>query len=244
MLARQARAGAGTGGGVLARVRVNVPDLPGVLGKVASAIGGAGGDIVKLDVLESETGRALDDVFLQVRDLGQAERVRDLLTALPGVYVLGLQVGVPPVGGHSELELVAQVMDGVTTDGPQRGARTLVDGAPGALGADWASLISFGPDDSPGPVLAASPLAPPPDDITLIAPRRLAALTLRPAGSDQPYLGVALVPLGRAPLGLLLVRETGPQFHRTELWRLEQLGRLLGAVLPGVPIGSELARSR
>jgi hypothetical protein len=40
-----------------------------------------------------------------------------------------------------------------------------------------------------------------------------------------------LVPLGQAPLGLVLVRETGPDFHRSELWRLEQLGKVLGAAL-------------
>ncbi len=227
---------------MLARLRVNVPDLPGTLGKVASVIGVAGADIVKLDVLENETGRALDDVFIEVRGAELAERVRDQLAALPGVYVIGLQIGLPPVGGHADLELVAQVMDGQAFDGPERAARTLVDGAPGALGADWAALVWFEPDDSPGPVLAVSPQAPGPGQVRVVAPRRLGALRMRPPGSSEPYGGAALMPLGRAPLGLILVREAGPQFHRTELWRLEQLGRLLGGALTGSNLQTMPAR--
>ena len=211
---------------MLARLRISVPDLPGSLGKVASAIGLAAADIVKVDVLESEAGRALDDVFVEVRDPAQVERVRDHLLRVSGVRVTGVQVGVPPAGGHTDLELVAQVMEA-----PDRGVRTLVDGAPGALGADWAAVLGFDEHGAPGPVVALSPGAPGEDHVVVVAPRRLAALRMTPPGADEPYGGTALLPLGHAPLGLVLVRETGPEFHRTELWRLEQLGKVLGAAL-------------
>jgi hypothetical protein len=207
-------------------LRISVPDLPGSLGKVASAIGGAGGDIVKVDVLESEAGRALDDVFVEARDAAAVDRVRDHLLGMSGVRVVGVQVGVPPVGGHTDLELVAQVMDA-----PDRGLRTLVDGAPGALGADWSAVITFDEHGAPGEVAAVSPGSPGPDHVVVVAPRRLATLRMTPPGAAQPYGGAALVPLGQAPLGLVLVRETGPDFHRSELWRLEQLGKVLGAAM-------------
>jgi hypothetical protein len=211
---------------VLARLRISVPDLPGSLGKVASAMGLAGADIVKVDVLESEAGRALDDVFVEIRDASQVDRVRDHLLGMPGVRVTGVQVGVPPAGGHTDLELVAQVMDA-----PDRGMRTLVDGAPGALGADWAAVITFDDFGAPGEVAAISPGAPGADHVVVVAPRRPAALRMTPPGADEPYGGTALIPLGGTPLGLVLVRQTGPEFHRSELWRLEQLGRVLGAAL-------------
>ncbi len=214
------------GGQVLARLRISVPDLPGSLGKVASAIGLAGGDIVKVDVLESEAGRALDDVFVELRDAAQVERVRDHLLGVFGVRVTGTQVGVPPAGGHTDLELVAQVMDA-----PQRGLRTLVDGAPGALGADWAAVLGFDELGAPGDVVVVSPGSPGPAHVVVAAPRRLAALRMAPPGATEPYGGTALVPLGPAPLGLVLVRQAGPEFHRLELWRLEQLGKVLGGVL-------------
>jgi hypothetical protein len=213
---------------VLARLRISVPDLPGSLGKVASAIGLAAADIVKVDVLESEAGRALDDVFVEVRDGSHVDRVRDHLLGVSGVRVAGMQLGVPPAGGHTDLELVAQVIQA-----PERGVRTLVDGAPGALGADWAAVLGFDELGAPGQVAAISPGAPGVDHVVVVAPRRLAALRMTPPGAQEPYGGTALVPLGDAsvPLGLILVRETGPDFHRTELWRLEQLGKVLGAAL-------------
>lgn len=214
---------------MLARLRISVPDLPGSLGKVASAIGLAGADIVKVNVLESEAGRALDDVFVEVRDAGQVDRLRDHLVGMPGVRVTGVQVGVPPAGGHTDLELVAQVMDA-----PERGVRTLVDGAPGALGADWAAVITFDDHGAPGEVAAVSVGCPGPDHVVVATPRRPATLRMTPPGADEPYGGTALIPLGAAPLGLILVRQTGPEFHRSELWRLEQLGRLLGAALSAI----------
>ena len=34
---------------------------------------------------------------------------------------------------------------------------------------------------------------------------------------------------------LVLVRETGPEYHRSELWRLSQIGSVVGTVLPIEP---------
>lgn len=212
---------------MLARLRVSIPDLPGALGRVASAIGAAGGDIERVDVLESGSGRALDDVVVEVRDAAHAARVRDHLLGVAGVRVTGVQLGMPPSSGHTDLELVAQVMDNVG-----RGLRTLVDGAPAALGVDWAALLAFSDAGAPQEVLAVSPRAPGEDHVVVVAPRRLASLRMTPPGATEPYGGTALVPLGRVLIGLVLVREGGPEFHRSELWRLEQLGKVLGAVLP------------
>jgi len=52
-----------------------------------------------------------------------------------------------------------------------------------------------------------------------------------PDGADvRPATGAALVPLGGSPLGLLLVRDAGLGFHRSELWRLAQLGSVVGTI--------------
>ncbi len=40
-----------------------------------------------------------------------------------------------------------------------------------------------------------------------------------------------LVPIGNGPLGLLLVRQEGVDFHRSELYRLAQVGSVLGSVM-------------
>lgn len=213
---------------MLARIRISVPDRPGSLGSVASAIGSAGGDIAKVDVLESEAGRALDDVFVTVRDPEQLARVTKQLDSVPGVTVVGSQHPAPPITGHADLELLAQVLAR-----PERGPQTLVDGAPGALGADWGALLEYGPDGAMQAVVALSPSSPAAEHITVTVPLRLTSVQLTPPGADAPYGGAALVPVG-SDIGLLLVRTDGPPFHQSELWRLGQIGDIAATALAGL----------
>jgi hypothetical protein len=211
---------------VLARVRISVPDRPGALGGLASAIGAVGADIVKVDVLENEAGRALDDVYVRVRDADHLGKLTAHLGAMIGVSVVGSQHHVPPLTGHADLELLGQVLYR-----PGRGLQTLVDGAPGALGADWGALVEYGGDGSPSEVIATSSTCPGPEYVALSAALRLTAVRIRPPGADEPYVGAVLVPLGPEPIGLVLVRETGPPFHPSELWRLGQIGQIIGNAL-------------
>jgi hypothetical protein len=218
---------------VLARLRISVPDRPGSLGRVTSAIGSSGGDIAKVDVLESETGRALDDVFVTVRDAAHLDRLTRTVGGLPGVTIVGVQHPAPPATGHTDLELVQQVLSQ-----PGRALRTLVDGAPGALGADWAALLEFDADGAQSAVLATSIRAPQPETISVAAPLRLGGVRVLDPATDQPYSGAALVPLTGTYVGLLLVRESGVDFHRTELWRFGPLGAIVGpAVTASVTAG-------
>jgi ACT domain len=214
---------------MLARVRLSVPDRPGSLGMVTSAIGGTGANIVKIDVLESESGRALDDVFVVVRDVAHLTAVRGRLAGAAGVIVTGTQYPAPPVTGHADLELVDQVLSR-----PERGLQTLVDGAPHAFGADWGALIEFGPDAMMLGVLVLSATAPGPESVVVTSPSRLASIRITPPGADTPYGGAALVPIGSGPLALVLVRVEGPEFHRSELWRVGQVGQIVGTVLAPV----------
>jgi len=50
----------------LFRLQITLPDRPGSLGAVASAIGFAGGDIRGLVVLKSEAGTGFDDVTVAI----------------------------------------------------------------------------------------------------------------------------------------------------------------------------------
>jgi hypothetical protein len=196
---------------------------------VTSAIGSASADIVKIDVLESESGRALDDVFVVVRDVAHLNTVRDRLNAAAGVNVTGLQYPAPPATGHADLELVDQVLSR-----PERGLQTLVDGAPHAFGADWGALIEYGPDAAVLGVLAVSVSSPGPENVVVTSPSRLASIRMTPPGASAPYGGAALVPIGSGPLALVLVRVEGPEFHRSELWRVGQVGQIVGTVLAPV----------
>jgi ACT domain-containing protein len=47
-------------------VRIGLPDRPGALGLVASRIGAVGGDIVAINILEREDGRAIDEFVVEI----------------------------------------------------------------------------------------------------------------------------------------------------------------------------------
>lgn len=211
---------------MLVRLRLRVRDRPGTLGQVASALGVAGADISRIEVLESESGRAVDDVFVEVRDEAHLDRVRKALGGVAGLEVLGVQQPAPPLSGHAELELVARIVGR-----PAHAAQTLVDGAPLAIGADWAALLSWGEDGLPAAVVTTSPDCPGAASVVVDVALRLTTLRITPPGATEPYGGAALIPLGGTGLGLVVVRERGPGFHRSELWRLAQVGDTVGSVL-------------
>jgi hypothetical protein len=53
---------------VLARLRIWLPDAPGVLGAVAAEIGAVRGNVVGLEVLEREAGVAIDELVVELPD--------------------------------------------------------------------------------------------------------------------------------------------------------------------------------
>jgi hypothetical protein len=204
---------------MLALIRISVPDRPGVLGDVASALGTAGADIAQIQVLQSEAGRALDDVHVQVGSEEHLQRVQTRLESLPGVQVLGVRIGPAPTTGHSELELVGRMLRS-----PGRAVQTLVDGVPESTGSDWAAVVRYAADETAEEVVASSPTCPGLDLSDLRVPLRLNVI-------DGSYAGMALIPLAGTRLGLVVVRESGPPFHSAELWRLEQVGAVAGNVV-------------
>ena len=70
----------------LFRLNVALPDRPGALGLLASAIGAAGGDIRELVVLKSEDGRGFDDITVAV----PGSDLLDLLNSIGGVEVISI----------------------------------------------------------------------------------------------------------------------------------------------------------
>ena len=71
------------------RLQVVLPDRPGSLGAVASAIGFAGGDIRGLVVMKSEGGRGYDDITVAVPGSDPSDLI-EVLTAIGGVEVISV----------------------------------------------------------------------------------------------------------------------------------------------------------
>ena len=73
----------------LFKLHISLPDRPGSLGLLASAIGAAGADIRGLVVLKSEDGRGFDEVTVAVPGTGPSDLV-DVLGSIGGVEVISV----------------------------------------------------------------------------------------------------------------------------------------------------------
>jgi ACT domain-containing protein len=71
------------------RLNVSLPDRPGSLGLLASAIGAAGGDIRGLVVLKSEDGRGYDEITVAVPGSDPTDLL-NVLGAIGGVEVISI----------------------------------------------------------------------------------------------------------------------------------------------------------
>jgi hypothetical protein len=73
----------------LFQLNVAIPDRPGSLGLLASAIGAAGGDIRALAVVKSENGKGYDDITVAIPG-NDATDLLNVLGAIGGVEVLSV----------------------------------------------------------------------------------------------------------------------------------------------------------
>lgn len=73
---------------MLTRMRIWLPDAPGVLGAVAAEIGAVQGNVVGLEVLEREAGVAIDELVVELPDeAGAVDAVCRGVRKVPGVGV-------------------------------------------------------------------------------------------------------------------------------------------------------------
>ena len=74
----------------MVRIRVALPDRPGSLGAVASAIGFAGGDIRELTVTKSEAGKGFDDLTVAIPGSDPTDLL-NVLGSIGGVEVIEIK---------------------------------------------------------------------------------------------------------------------------------------------------------
>ncbi|BCJ35137.1 amino acid-binding protein [Actinocatenispora thailandica] len=202
---------------MLVRVRVALPDSPGSLGRLSWTLGVIGADILQVSVLETGSGRAIDELSLRLGSL-TIDQLTERVETIPGVRVLAAWRP-RAMAPTAEVAVLGQL-----AADPPRAAATLVDAAPDLFGGDWAALAGTGP--APTPVLTS---------VRAPASLALGAITpSRPRGhplADGTH--AALAPL-TADTVLMVARAAGPAFHRTEIDRLDQLARAAAAVLAAV----------
>ena len=212
-------------------IRVQLPDRPGTLGAVATALGAIGADILSLDVVERTSGVAVDDLVVEL----PSGRLPDvLITAAESVE--GVEVdAVRPYAGildtHRELELVEEI-----AENPTRGLEVFAEGVPRIIRAGWAVVV--GQDGTGVHRLAASTAAPLTvlDDPPWVPLQRATVLdgeeSWVPATWQELGTELAATPLGKPDRVLLVGRPGGPMFRAAEVARLAHLAGIVAVVLP------------
>src|ERR671935_2069474 len=71
-------------------VRLAIQNRPGMLGRVAMAIGDAGGDIGAVDLVESGRDRIIRDITINARDSVHGTQIVNRLKQTPGVRVINI----------------------------------------------------------------------------------------------------------------------------------------------------------
>jgi hypothetical protein len=210
-------------------LRVRLPDRPGVLGQVATALGSTGADIDSIIVVDRTEGYAVDDLVVALPAGGLADRLVSAATSVPGVFVETVQRHHGRRRIHDDLSL----LDAAASD--DHPLATLVEGLPALMQISYALVVSVAtngvgrleaassgapteglrggwiPVDAPGPIIASSIWDDPAS-----------------AGPDVVLVGV---PFGPAT-ALVAGRIGGPDFLPAEMLRLGHLARVAQALLP------------
>jgi hypothetical protein len=208
-------------------LRVELPDVPGSLGRVASAIGEAGGDIEAIEIVEHRRdGTAVDDVLLETAPGVMPDTLVSACNRLDGVHVLWIsRYG---AGGNLFLDLEAVE---ALTQSPRTAFDVLVDLLPITFRADWAMRLQRSGDALL--VLHRTSAAPQgtvghPDWFPVKQARRLELPPDWERANDGTLIAGA--PLGDEDRLILLGRRGGPEVLDSELARLGHLAALAASI--------------
>ena len=211
-------------------IRIQLPDRPGALGAVATALGNVGCDILSLDVVERRSGIAIDDLVVEL----PSGRLPDVLItaaeSVEGVEVDAVRPWAGVLDTHRELELVEQV-----AADPAGGLQIFTDGVPKIIRAGWAVVLTVtqgrahritGSFAAPETLAAQLPWWPLRRATILDGEDPWVPLPWRELGTE-----LAATPLGGSEQVLLVGRPGGPMFRAAEVAHLEHLAGIVAVVL-------------
>lgn len=193
-------------------VRLEVPDRPGALGAVASALGTHGVDIRSMAVVEPGS-RVVDDFVVEPPAGCGAAGLAAILAAIPDVLVDTVRPYAP-----RSLADGLRYVDVLATAG---GSGTLTSFAAHALRADWALIVSTGlrgvvtSHASQGAPIVAWSALPwlPLYEATALS----GSAPWVPSSWQDSATALVAAPVGAPGRALLLGRRGGPCFRRSEV---------------------------
>ena len=213
-------------------LRVTLPDRPGALGLVATALGTVEADIISVDVIERGTGYAVDDMVVELPPGRLPDTLVSAAATVSGVRVESIRPYAAAFDPNRELELI----DALVAD-PTDSLHRLAEGVTRIFRAGW-TLVVGDPqtiDDAMyANVLAAGSAGPEVDRVP--APwwplKTAQVIEDRPdfvfAGWDESNTELAGAPLGDA---VILVGRPAMRWLPGELARLNHLAGILASIL-------------
>lgn len=200
-------------------LRVKLPDVPGSLGRLASAIGAVGADIEAIEIVEKVPGHAVDDVLLEVAPGTMPDSVVSAVAGLEGVEVLWISRYA--AGGNVFLDLEA--VEAISAS-PEHAVERLVDLIPITFRTDWAAQITQDADGAKQLIRVTEAGS---EDISQF-PESVFETPCRVASED----GVTLLCAASLPDGTVVVtgRRGGPAFLDSEVARLGHVVSLAGSI--------------
>lgn len=216
-------------------LRLVLPDRPGMLGAVATALGGVDADILAMDVVERSGGQAVDDLVV---DLPRHRQPDALITAAESVAGVRVE-SVRPDPGVADVRREWELVEAVAAD-PGQAMHTLARMLPIVLRVGWAAVVEVDAD-STVTVLASGGGSP---DLSTVAPGW--APVTRPTVLDEEAAWVpeswrivsthlAAAPLGAVHATVLVGRPGGPALRASEVARLGHLAGLTAVVAGRTP---------
>ncbi|PXY28309.1 ACT domain-containing protein [Prauserella muralis] len=213
-------------------IRVQLPDSPGTLGAVATALGMAGADILSVDVVERGNGIAIDDLVVELPSGRLPDALITAAESVEGVEVDAVRPYAGVLDTHRELELVEEI-----AARPSSGLDLLAEGVPKIIRAGWSVVVQH--TDGGIERVASSGAAPetPITDMPWLPLERATVLDSEESWIPETWqeLGteLAATPLGKPDRALLVGRPGGPMFRAAEVARLAHLAGIVAVVLDG-----------
>lgn len=123
-------------------LRAWLPDRPGALGAVASRIGAVRGDVIGIDILERDGGRALDEVTVRLPREDLVPLLIEEVSQVDGVEVEDVSLLPGPLA-DPRLDGLAAAAALVDQDGRQDLLDMLAHQVCRIIGADWAVVVDL-----------------------------------------------------------------------------------------------------
>jgi hypothetical protein len=203
-------------------LRVSLPDRPGSLGAVASAMGTVQADISAVEIVEKYEGYAIDDFIVGLPPDQPADALMAACGSVPGVELIWISHYLEDWNLQGDVDVL-----NLMTEDPGRAKRILAEAAPDAFRSLWAVLV----DETGRQVCFQTELAPDltPEAFTALGPLDVAASRELPRGW-LPGWGETLIAVAPFKGGesLVIGRHGGPEFLASEVARLRHLAALAG----------------